>query len=584
MARECSEYFLHTLTFDGVSEGTQRKTVQCPSPQYRGSMTASCAANLSTWTDLEGVCEHVVCLTEWRNISVDNRTWRVRLPQQEPSDSRLLPDDTRPPVEVQETPNWSVVPCCGNFSNGGSCVDPAGGYGFMISGCRLSREGSESAPVHEVWNASAAAGPAPTPTQNSSKPIRCTAMNEMISGVRMDHTRATAETLYRTFAKNAAAAVHKGSEGQWVLPPSGVMTSISVAMRGTGSVDEWRPVASKRYVASAFGSEGVDTTSIDTTVPDEQDINLRFENHKKGLARPAAAFADTACRQLGYRRAAFATNCRAIHEYEQLLQQQSLSANTEWELGGNKGQSIFAELCPGFGASKSQSCPAWLQVGESPTGQQAIDFAAWLEMTAHNRLNPENYSLTRINPDARDNNRPLSPPLPPFSTCSGTESDLRQCFWSQAQEVLRVLATGGAAQEYENFHRLNNKHKCMRRMIVGCTDAHSDPALIAASAAAARQQPIKSSSPRASDDGSQAPEASPQEGTWVLGDKPGAAAVLGNLQSPKIFTALGGPYNCTTGERMTDASVVSLAADSKRPAAAMEYCWGRLLDPAKNWP
>ena len=54
---------------------------------------------------------------------------------------------------------------------------------------------------------------------------------------------------------------------------------------------------------------------------------------------------------------------------------------------------------------------------------------------------------------------------------------------------------------------------------------------------------------------------------------------------PKIFTRLGGPYDCRTGQRLGRGAIANATLQSTGPSGALEewdLCWGQLLDP-KPW-
>ena len=69
----------------------------------------------------------------------------------------------------------------------------------------------------------------------------------------------------------------------------------------------------------------------------------------------------------------------------------------------------------------------------------------------------------------------------PHSSCSGDEEDVRQCFWSQLQDLADADPPADASSSSSSSSKKKSKDRfCVRKMVVGCTDGHSDPALIQA--------------------------------------------------------------------------------------------------------
>ena len=69
----------------------------------------------------------------------------------------------------------------------------------------------------------------------------------------------------------------------------------------------------------------------------------------------------------------------------------------------------------------------------------------------------------------------------PHSSCSGDEEDVRQCFWSQLQDLADADPPAAASSSSSSSSKKKSKDRfCVRKMVVGCTDGHSDPALIQA--------------------------------------------------------------------------------------------------------
>ena len=197
------------------------------------------------------------------------------------------------------------------------------------------------------------------------------------------------------------------------------------------------------------------------------------------------------------------------------------------------GGQVFLELCPEFRGDGPKArnsladtmCPHWLEVAEETLSRSA-QWEAWLRVQALNSLAPENFSLAydsffrgmpyQMDDAAGDGTHAPDGfvPLPATSSCSGAEDDLRQCFWAQLTDRL---------QKRPSVSPQPQSRPCRWKIVVGCTDEHSDTAQTAAK----------------------------EDGVFLLGDLldpydigPG---VIGNFDRPKIFTHFDGPYNCSTG-------------------------------------
>ena len=251
-------------------------------------------------------------------------------------------------------------------------------------------------------------------------------------------------------------------------------------------------------------------------------------------------------------------------------------------------------MCPEFkgGGPKARKsvadtvCPHWLEVADEPLTRSA-PWEAWLRVQAANSLAPENFSLAydsffRGMPYQLDNGT-LAPdgfvPLPATSSCSGAEDDLRQCFWAQLTDRLQKNAS--ATQP--------TARPCRWKIVVGCTDEHSDAApraaaeaaaaaaaaaakaaeALAAAAAAAAAADFAAAAAAAATAATAAEAAKAaaaaaaaaahkdgdgdgytEDGVFVLGDIPRDDfndGVFQNFFRPKIFTHFDGPYNCRTG-------------------------------------
>jgi hypothetical protein len=616
----CKRLFRHTLTFDEVPEGYGRRTVACPFPYYSGSMSASCANSSMAWSEPVGTCVRRVCPAEWRQMMFCNHTRcngdaisnsstavQVQLPQQELS----LPSQHLPSANVSEvlaiahasvSDIWSVVPCCSEFSSTGSCADEHGAFGFVISRCVVDEQGE---PNHEIWNSSSWDRNPRPPSEGTPAQTGCQLPKKVISGVRLDQSSKDAAMLFRKFSNQFSDKYTERTSKYWALPKSGSLSSVSVSMRAKSGADEWRPITAvprkgphcqdaSLDQSACEGQAFIDTNRFDGSLPHgstfESAADLRRE-----FGRPAAAFADVSCRQLGFKRAALVTNCRALFELMKLSAPRGDETPEEaewWEAKrlADSETDLFLELCPEFrgngpGNRKSISetmCDRWLDVPDQPMGQSK-QWETWLQVMAYNKVvQPRNFSLAvdsffRQMPSLEqehgdgDYDPPISP-IPAQSSCSGAESDIRQCFWSQVHQMQQA-ELGNMADV--SSATMSMSRPCESKIVVGCTDEHSATDLIAAQAAHAAD----------------VPPVSPHEGVWVIGDArdhyDSDVDIERNLWSPKIFTHFDGPFNCSEesgeyiayAERTPRRGRPGSKATPHDGGGDADWCWGKLLNP-----
>jgi hypothetical protein len=592
----CNKLRYHSLAFDETPEDSGRRTLACPHPQYRGSVSASCEANSSTWENWTGTCTHRVCPAEWTDLKlcangmVCNRTSGgvtgivpVHLPQQEVSStphalptmdmSRLFSLARTRPSEL-----WNVVPCCRQFSSTGSCVDEQFGFGYVITRCS---ERGEAGQVHQAWDSKSSDWVDSLTLSESLDQVGCHLPSDIVDGVRMDKSLADGSILYRRLAAmmNDRYAKHQTS---WKLPSNGVLSSISVSIAGRPGGSDWRPITAvprtatmtcldpqhdaTRYLdtfddARCQGEASIDTGRFRGANPPgyttQSQLDIRHE-----FGRPAAAFADVSCRQHGFKRATLVTTCRALFETRSWAAPSDMSQEdaTWWKAkqAVDSDTDLFLELCPEFrdnvpvnlDSLSRMMCDSWLDVSDQPMSQ-SHEWEEWVRTLAYNR--------SALNP------------TPSRSSCSGAESDIRQCFVAQVHHMLQQAAgqTNTANEiEVHGFSR-----PCKSKIIVGCTDEHS--AVDADGDAGARKDEV--------------PVVSPNEGVWAFGDNlefgEANVNVMGNALSPKIFTHFDGPYNCLTGKRV---EFVATNATNDRDSwvnmqvldnSAADWCWGKLLSP-----
>ena len=82
----CEKLFLHTVTMNASVAGLGRLTTDCPSPQYSGSISATCEQDSSDWQYWSGACVLQYCPAQWQLMGFNASKLmytQVRLPQQE---------------------------------------------------------------------------------------------------------------------------------------------------------------------------------------------------------------------------------------------------------------------------------------------------------------------------------------------------------------------------------------------------------------------------------------------------------------------------------------------------------------------
>jgi hypothetical protein len=402
----------------------------------------------------------------------------------------------------------------------------------------------------------------------------------------MDQSSIDAAVLYRKLAHTLRVQLNDVLELKkyWNMPLNGSLSSISVSMRDASVGDEnrgldWRPVMSVPRQGSVAAIDATPGGAGPSDPGDSAGHHHQF--HEFG--RAAAAFADVSCRQLGFKRAVVVTNCQALFHMRRTLSNDHDDANADWwadRRALDPETDVFLELCPEFrgdGPEQRNSlaetmCPRWLEVAEKPLWRNS-EMEAWLRGNALNSLAPENFSLAYDSffryhqmKNATGNwTLDVFDPLPAMSSCSGVENDIRQCFWSQLQDRFQSRSSESRQPETRPQTR-----PCVWKIVVGCTNEHSNTALAAAADAVANASAVPVSA---------------HEGVWVLGDQPedlslGSIGVEGNYYKPKIFSHFDGPYNCTTGQRVPESQIAKRKwnASASSGSAAADWCWGRLTE------
>ena len=270
----CEKLFQHTATLKTTISGFGRLAVECPSPQYSGSISATCAPNASAWEHWSDGCHLQFCPAEWRRLTFSgNRTdnisrthaVRVHLPQQEAvagaegpdsaSGGALSVSQSNEVAHASSAEVWSIVPCCNQLSPTGSCLDQNASYGYITSRCARNDDG---ALAQQVWSSRSWV------TVNDSTVLQegCRPLDEGVTGVRMDQNSMDAAVLYRELAHTLREEFLPSIQKLWTLPLNGSLSSISVSMRDVSTgvrATEWRPVMS---VPRPGADAAIDTSGL----------------------------------------------------------------------------------------------------------------------------------------------------------------------------------------------------------------------------------------------------------------------------------------------------------------------------------
>jgi len=382
-----------------------------------------------------------------------------------------------------------------------------------------------------------------------------------VHGPRLDQPVDVAEQLWNAFRENAGDMM-PATHNLWELPATGILSSVSMTIDWPGERNEWR------HVFSSATDDYTSDHSKDLTTIDTHSFRPTSEGQSHyylGKGRAVAAFAQTTCRQLGYRRAAVVTNCRSLHTGKRCCFSKTPPQDPWWDelLSSRPDREratspLFSLLCPELraGDSISKTCPSWLDVhGSSDTTKS--EMRQWLQYHSRSDQNSSGFRLDTL---AR-----WEGPMPTDASCDGSEEGAARCFVSQMKHLRQGHAQDSAAQE-----RKLRKRPCLSKLIVGCTNETSRPA---------RTGDRRRLGPRPSAPGT-ANYTADEQGVWVLGD--GYYDEEAMFFMPKIFTRLGGPYDCRTGQRLGRAAIANATLQSTGNSGALEewdLCWGQLLDP-----
>jgi hypothetical protein len=525
LSDKCEAVLRHTLTFDPAAEGTGRVVVQCPAPGYAaGEMTATCAANSSEWTAVTGHCVELLCPAASQEVAMlqGRGITAVRLPQQQRVQSfdqivsRLVPT-------ASSSSQWLPVPCCNKFSTTGSAIDNAGAFGSVLSRC-------DEFGARQILNISDMFD------SNAGVAIQC--QPRSVVATRFDQPPDAAGMMYRAFSEQVQADVVSATGGAWQLPPTGILSSVSVSI-------DLQDEQGQRITPPSFWpvtSGGTKSVTIDSRTLDQRNGPVRL-----GLAsgRSAAAFADVACRSKGYRQAVMVTNCAALFAMQ--LDAIPVDDAAWWHNASHFAEGVFERLkedgnthplftalCPELllGDKVTKTCPGWLEVRKDTDSATRYQLE-WLKLVARFQSSP-GYVYDKLDVTGGSG---ISPPdvMTQDSSCSGEEDDIARCFQSQVLQLMGQL------------NPRPTDRPCLHKLLIGC-----------------------------SNDPDRAQEAVGSRGTWVIGDEkqqPGA-----RMPPVKIFQDLGGPFNCSSGLKIPLESLAS-----HHHLDENQLCWGKLL-PTTAWP
>jgi hypothetical protein len=298
----------------------------------------------------------------------------------------------------------------------------------------------------------------------------CVPVEDIVHEIRLDHKPDVAARLYRAFAMNFGRG-HFGD--YWALPAVGVLSSISVAMQySSDPAGKWRPVVSASRSRSS--SDSIDKPEMQETLALTHVIMPGTTPTKisaiRSEGRSAAAFANAACQQLGYKRAAVVTTCRALWLAMQNADEFDGDALTDlprqdegWWANNthpttNRGGALFSQLCPEFaaGVSNTKTCPRWLEVRsdyDRPIEKPAM--LDWVFMNSRDKARESN--ATSGESWWLANRRTPHYPMPESSSCSGDpreSQNIGRCFSEQLadhQQVRRLPVLIGVVDPFPKF-------------------------------------------------------------------------------------------------------------------------------------
>jgi hypothetical protein len=330
------------------------------------------------------------------------------------------------PVPAADYGHSVQLAFCRHFSKTGSCIDnTAGDAGYLKLDCN---------PAAGEWK------------QDAQSMVFTSALS--YDPVRMSKPLPLAESLYRTLSSSVGSAVRPpaGSAVPWTLPRDGVLSSVTVGLE-----DQRREVFATSDSPTERSRDHAG--SIDAN-PSHEAKTIAGRIHAHAGGRAAAAFAQVACGELGYREASFVSTCQGLATLLDDLPDGRPANATE----------MLAQLCPDAAGSE---CPTWLEVRDPPLDDPSNTQLDWLRASLLTPVLAEAAGEMHLGPAAEfayqtspTDWRGLAEftgvgPVPESPSCDGSEDSVLRCF--QRQMIMPI----------EDRRRW--KRHCSRRLIVGCS-------------------------------------------------------------------------------------------------------------------
>ena len=269
----------HALLFPESASGSGVFELPCPAKDYKGSMSLTCAAGSTEWSDPTGQCEWQHCVSREHNAGTAEHPVPMTLPD----------------LSVGES---VVMSCCSEFTVGGGCAHYYDGIGVITAQCVRAEDTAGTADnggddgddtnAEYVFQTSGQCVP------SDSFSLSLTAS----SNPGGSKTRSTTDSkngtdllrqLWTQFSSGLAGRISESTGGAWTLPEDGMLGMLNLRRD-----DEWVAVA----------------TSPRFTTGHEGSLGTRSANPRDGSR--AVATANVACRELGFAGASVVGNCQGI--------------------------------------------------------------------------------------------------------------------------------------------------------------------------------------------------------------------------------------------------------------------------------
>eukprot|EP01043_Picozoa_sp_COSAG02_P038478 COSAG02_NODE_2969_length_7640_cov_2.657870_2_plen_1434_part_00 len=487
-APAASAQFKASVTFPEVTEGTGALTLSCPSPQYQGSLTMTCANGSTQWTGLEGRCE-------WQHCSAQRfSTGLVKTERVKPVGAHEAVASSQLPQFVMQLPNLTVgeslhISCCSSFTPGGGCAEPTDGIGEVLASCSFDREYTVSGRCEKPDDIGVSLSAMPTGAGMTNH-------TENISAERLSET-------YQTLLTAVGKEVSINTAGAFALPPTGVLGALNMR-RGS----EWRPVVT---ASASWNHKG----TIDT------------EAHNAAAGSRAVALGNVACRQMGFGGAVLVTNCRGLRllrdhtstsagkALDQAYHSIGCSDNEKSEDGnGWDGGSKASET------SKSPTWKAWIAYQSSTDNPTSATLhGQWLPGTNHSFHGPPPWLAHTgwTESFCVGNEAPVAPVGVASDPCEITLEPATAISAATLRLGICAKSAGAVAHCYrEQLTRhsggvVSDLSDLGHQLVVACSGTGTGA-------------------------GKQLDQSGAGSGTWLVGDgEPGTSMAHNDLAAPKIF-------------------------------------------------